>query len=131
MLFRSGLRVIVAEDNPVNRELALIMLRRLGYAADAASDGAKLLDRLSTTFYDVVLMDMQMPEVDGLEAARRIRGELPPQRQPRIIAMTAAAFAEDRRRCLEAGMDDYVSKPITAGALAEALRRAEPALARS
>ena len=125
------LRVIVAEDNPVNRELAVIMLHRLGYIVDAASNGAELLDRFAATRYDVVLMDMQMPEIDGLEAARRIRRQWPPERQPRIIAMTAAAFAEDRQRCLEAGMDDYVSKPITAGALSEALRRAEPALARS
>ncbi len=126
-----GMRVIVAEDNPVNRELALIMLNRLGYTADAATNGADLLERLGKTPYDVVLMDMQMPEVDGLEAARRIRREWPPEHQPRIIAMTAAAFPEDRTRCIEAGMDDYVSKPVGAEALAQALRRAEPEFARS
>jgi signal transduction histidine kinase/CheY-like chemotaxis protein len=125
------LRVIVADDNAVNRELALIMLRRLGYLADSAADGAQLLDRLGKMHYDVVLMDMQMPEMDGIEAARHIRRDMPPERQPRIIAMTAAAFPEDRERCLEAGMDDYVSKPIGADALAQALLRAEPALARS
>jgi signal transduction histidine kinase/CheY-like chemotaxis protein len=126
-----GMRVIVAEDNAVNRELALIMLNRLGYTADAATNGADLLERLGKTCYDVVLMDMQMPEVDGLEAARRIRREWPPEHQPRIIAMTASAFPEDRTRCIEAGMDDYVSKPVGAEALAQALRRAEPEFARS
>jgi signal transduction histidine kinase/ActR/RegA family two-component response regulator len=125
----AALRVIVAEDNAVNRELALIMLRRLGIRADAAVDGAELLERLKVADYDVVLMDMQMPEVDGLEAARRIRGEWPAHRQPRIVAMTASAFPEDRTLCLEAGMDDYVSKPVRAEELLQALHRAMPELA--
>ncbi len=105
------------------------MLRRLGVVADAVPDGADYT-RLESTAYDVVLMDMQMPEVDGLEAARRIRRELPPWRQPRIVAMTAAAFPKTARRCLEAGMDDYVSKPVGAEELMQALRGGTPEFAR-
>lgn len=120
------LRVIVADDNPVNRKVALSFLKRLGYQADAAANGVELLERLKTDLYDVVFMDVQMPEMDGLEATRRIRGELPPARQPRIVAMTAAAFAEDRVRCLGAGMEDYVSKPMSMEELAGVLRRVRP-----
>jgi signal transduction histidine kinase/CheY-like chemotaxis protein len=119
-----ALRAILAEDNPVNRSLLLAVLRQLGYRADSAVDGAELLERLARSAYDVVLLDVQMPEVDGLEAARRIRRDLPACRQPYIIAMTAAAFPEDRARCLAAGMDDYVSKPVDVQELAGALRRA-------
>jgi CheY-like chemotaxis protein len=122
------LRVIVAEDNPVNRALAVAFLHRLGYHADAAVNGAKLLAALDHTDYDVILMDMQMPEIDGIEATRRVRQNRPADRQPRIIALTAAAFPEDRARCLEAGMDDYVSKPVDLIELAEALRRAGRAM---
>jgi CheY-like chemotaxis protein len=110
----------------VNRKVALSFLKRLGYQADAAANGVELLERLKTDLYDVVFMDVQMPEMDGLEATRRIRGELPPARQPRIVAMTAAAFAEDRVRCLGAGMDDYVSKPMSMEELAGVLRRVRP-----
>jgi signal transduction histidine kinase/ActR/RegA family two-component response regulator len=121
-----ALRVIVADDNPVNRKIALTFLKRLGYRADAAANGIELLDCLRGAVYDVVFMDVQMPEMDGLEATRHIRAELPPPRQPRIVAMTAAAFPEDRARCLGAGMDDYVSKPMGMEELANVLRRARP-----
>jgi signal transduction histidine kinase/CheY-like chemotaxis protein/streptogramin lyase len=107
-----ALRIVVAEDDPVNREVALKFLERLGYQADWAANGADLLKILEHGSYDVVFMDIQMPGMDGLEAARRVRRDLPPERQPRIIALTADAFPEDRARCLEAGMDDYISKPI-------------------
>ena len=117
------LRVLVAEDNPVNRKLLLAVLRQLGFDADAAVNGAEALERVRQTVYDVVFMDVQMPEVDGLEATQHIRSDLPPDRQPRIIAMTAAAFPEDRIRCLTAGMDDYVSKPVNMEELVSALRR--------
>jgi CheY-like chemotaxis protein len=120
------LRVIVADDNAVNRKVALSFLKRLGYQADAAANGVELLQRLQGAVYDLVFMDVQMPEMDGLEATRHIRGELPPARQPRIVAMTAAAFPEDRARCLGAGMDDYVSKPVGMEELAGVLRRARP-----
>jgi signal transduction histidine kinase/CheY-like chemotaxis protein len=99
------LRVIVVEDNPVNRVVELAFLRRLGYQADTAVNGVELLASLRRTSYDVIFMDLQMPEMDGLEATRRVRKGWPPDRQPRIIAMTAAAFSEDRARCLEAGID--------------------------
>jgi signal transduction histidine kinase len=119
-----ALRVIVADDNPVNRKVALSFLKRLGYQADSADNGADLLERLRGSVYDVVFMDVQMPEMDGLEATRRIRRELPAARQPRIVAMTAAAFPEDRARCLDAGMDDYVAKPVGMDELSASLRRA-------
>jgi CheY-like chemotaxis protein len=112
------LRIVVAEDDAVSRELALKFLERLGYQPDWASNGADLLQSLKNGSYDVVFMDMQMPGVDGLEATRRARRDLPPERQPRIIALTAAAFPEDRARCMEAGMDDYISKPIDMDELA-------------
>jgi CheY-like chemotaxis protein len=104
----------------------------MGYQPDWASDGMELLKSLEHGSYDVVLMDMQMPGMDGLEATRRIRRDFPPERQPHIIALTAAAFPEDRARCLEAGMDDYISKPIDMEQLAAiigkiaALRNSEP-----
>ncbi len=126
------LRVVVAEDDPVSREVALRFLQRMGYQPDWASDGMELLKSLEHGSYDVVLMDMQMPGMDGLEATRRIRRDFPPERQPHIIALTAAAFPEDRARCLEAGMDDYISKPIDMEQLAAIigkiadLRNSEP-----
>ncbi len=120
------LRIAVADDNPVNRKLAQAMLKRLGYEVATASDGVELLEKMRREAYDVIFMDMHMPEVDGLEATRRIRGEWPAERQPRIIAMTAAAFPEDRARCLEAGMDDFVAKPVMSGQLIEVLQRACP-----
>ncbi|MGA2118522.1 MAG: ATP-binding protein [Bryobacteraceae bacterium] len=118
-----ALRLLVAEDNAVNRKLAQAVLRQLGYQPDFAVNGVEACDRVALHDYDLVLMDVQMPEMDGLEATRRIRRECPPARQPRIVAMTAAAFPEDRNRCLDAGMDDYVSKPIDMEELIAALRR--------
>jgi PAS domain S-box-containing protein len=113
--------VLLAEDNVVNQQVALGTLKNLGYRADIAANGLEVLDALHRQSYDIVLMDVQMPELDGLDATRRIRQEFPPDRQPRIIAMTANAFAEDRDRCIEAGMDDYISKPVRKEALAAAL----------
>jgi CheY-like chemotaxis protein len=114
--------VVVADDNPVNRKVAVGLLKRLGYQADSAASAKDLLELLEQRVYDVVFMDVQMPEMDGLEATRRIRRELPTARQPRVVAMTAAAFPEDRARCLDAGMDDYVSKPVGMDDLAAVLR---------
>ena len=121
-----SLRVIVADDNAVNRKVAVAFLKRLGYQADAVANGMELLQRLRGAVYDLVFMDVQMPEMDGLEATRRIRDELPAARQPRIVAMTAAAFPEDRARCLEAGMNDYVAKPVSLQDLTGLLRRTQP-----
>ncbi|MFV9504741.1 MAG: ATP-binding protein [Oscillochloridaceae bacterium umkhey_bin13] len=120
------LRILLAEDNRVNQQVALRMLERLGYQADLAANGLEALQVLRRQAYDVVLMDVQMPELDGVEATRMIRAELPANRQPRIIAMTASAMVGDREACLAAGMDDYLSKPVQREALSEALRRVKP-----
>ena len=117
------LRILLAEDNAVNQKLALRLLSNMGYAADLAGDGLQAIAALEARDYDVVLMDVQMPELDGLEATRRIRAQWPAGR-PHIVAMTANAMAGDREACLAAGMNDYVSKPIRPAELAAALRRA-------
>ena len=115
------LRILLAEDNIVNQKVAIRMLERLGYRADVAADGLEVLKALQNHYYDVVLMDVQMPEMDGLEATRsirRMRG-----RQPYIIAMTAHAMKGDREECLGVGMNDYVSKPVRIEELNAALQR--------
>jgi signal transduction histidine kinase/CheY-like chemotaxis protein/HPt (histidine-containing phosphotransfer) domain-containing protein len=123
---RSSLRILLAEDNPMNQKVALRLLERLGYGADVASNGLEALNALERQRYDVVLMDVQMPELDGLDASRRICEQWPPKRRPHIIAMTANALPEDREACFAAGMNDYVAKPIRSEELAAALRRARP-----
>ena len=122
----SSLRILLAEDNAVNQKVALRLLERLGYGADIASNGLEALDALERRPYDVVLMDVQMPELDGLDASRRICERWPAETRPHIIAMTANAMPEDREACFAAGMDDYVAKPIRPNELGEALRRAKP-----
>jgi len=122
----SSLRILLAEDNPMNQTVALLLLERMGYRADVASNGLEALEALERQPYDVVLMDVQMPELDGLDTSRRICERWPAEARPRIIAMTANAMAEDRDACFEAGMDDYVAKPIRPDALAEALHRSRP-----
>ncbi|MBA3585030.1 MAG: response regulator, partial [Gemmatimonadetes bacterium] len=119
------LRILVAEDNPINQTVAVRLLERLGYAADIAANGREVLGRLDQSRYDVILMDVQMPQMDGLEATRAICERWPPGRRPRIIAMTAEAMAGDREKCLRAGMDDYIVKPVTLEGLAAALGRVE------
>jgi CheY-like chemotaxis protein len=106
------LRILVAEDNVINQKVALLLLERLGYAADVAADGEETLAALRRQRYDVILMDVQMPGMDGVEAARHIRDEWPAEERPRIIAVTASALREDRETCLSAGMDDFLSKPV-------------------
>ncbi len=108
----SDLRVLLAEDHLVNRQVALGLLRTLGVEADVAENGAEAVAAVAARPYDVVFMDVHMPEMDGLEATRRIRADLPDRRQPRIIALTANAFSEDAARCLDAGMDDFLAKPV-------------------
>jgi signal transduction histidine kinase/CheY-like chemotaxis protein/HPt (histidine-containing phosphotransfer) domain-containing protein len=127
---RLPLHILLAEDNAVNQKLALLMLERLGYRAGVASSGSEVLEALQRQHYDVVLMDVQMPDMDGLEATRRIRADFPAETQPRIIAMTANAMREDRAICLAAGMDDYISKPIQVRQLVASLSKARPRLAR-
>lgn len=123
---RHPLRILLAEDNVVNQKVTLHLLKRLGYVADVVGDGHEVLAALQRQPYDVVLMDMKMPEMDGLEAARHIRQQGSATRQPRIIAMTASALNGDRERCLAAGMDDYVSKPVKVEELIAALKRCQP-----
>jgi signal transduction histidine kinase/CheY-like chemotaxis protein len=117
------LRILLAEDNAVNQKVAVLMLERLGQRPVVVSDGAEAVEALRHAAYDLVLMDVQMPVMDGLEATRRIRAELPADRQPRIVAMTANALVEDREASLAAGMDDHLAKPVRAEELADVLTR--------
>jgi CheY-like chemotaxis protein len=117
------LRILIAEDNPINQKVARAMLRRLGYQPDVAANGLEALRAVARQRYDVVLMDVQMPEMDGLTAARELRGRYPDDERPRLVAMTASALQEDREACLAAGMDDYLAKPLTVAKLIELLRR--------
>ena len=115
------LRILLAEDHLVDQKVALRVLRQMGYRADVAGNGLEALDALRRSDYDVVLMDVQMPEMDGLEASTRIRDEWGERPRPIIIAMTANAMEGDRERCLKAGMDLYLSKPIRMNELEESL----------
>ncbi|MGB1275348.1 MAG: response regulator, partial [Nannocystaceae bacterium] len=120
--FRSDLRVLLADDNLNNQRVAQLSLERLGLRADAVADGVEVLDALRTRAYDIVLMDVHMPEMDGLEATRQIRANTKTV-QPYIIAVTANATVQDRELCLGAGMDDYMSKPYRLRDLRRILRR--------
>jgi CheY-like chemotaxis protein len=126
LALRHPLRILLAEDNVVNQKLALRLLQQMGYRADLASNGVEAIECVERQRYDLVLMDVQMPEMDGLEASRRITTRWPPAERPRIVAMTANAMQGDREACLSAGMDDYVTKPIRIEALVEALQRTPP-----
>ncbi|HWQ18141.1 MAG TPA: PAS domain S-box protein [Methanotrichaceae archaeon] len=106
------LRILVAEDNPSNQKVLREMLKRMGYRPDAVADGREVLQALEIRHYDLVLMDVKMPEMNGLAAARQIRKLWPAEDQPRIVAITAYALEGDREKCLEAGMDDYIAKPV-------------------
>jgi CheY-like chemotaxis protein len=121
MAQRHPLRILLAEDNVVNQKLAMRLLGQMGYRADLASNGIEAIECVERQPYDVVLMDVQMPEMDGLEASRRITAKYQPGERPRIVAMTANAMQGDREECLAAGMDDYVTKPIRVEALVAAL----------
>jgi CheY-like chemotaxis protein len=114
------LKILLAEDNKVNQKVALLTLKKIGYTADIANNGLEVLDLLEKQSYDVILMDMQMPEMDGLTTTKMIRNL--PIPQPYIIALTANALGEDRQKCLEAGMNDYLSKPIVINQLKESLK---------
>ena len=126
MAQRLPLRILLAEDNVVNQQVALHLLQRMGYRADLAANGLEVLEALRRQSYDVVLMDVQMPEMDGLTATRRICQEWSQPERPRLIAMTANAMQGDKEMCLQAGMDDYVSKPIRVEELGRALSHCQP-----
>ncbi len=123
---RLPLRILLAEDNSINQQLALRTLERLGYRADVAGNGLEALNALRRQAYDLILMDVQMPEMDGLQATRHIRNEFPSDKQPHIIAITANAMQSDREQCLQAGMDDYISKPFEVQELVNALEQSQP-----
>jgi len=122
---------LLAEDNAVNQKLALRLLAQMGYRADVAANGLEVLDALERQPYDVILMDVQMPEMDGLEASRRINAKYPRASRPRIVAMTANAMQGDREMCIAAGMDDYLTKPVRVNELVEALTRVKPTAPRA
>jgi CheY-like chemotaxis protein/HPt (histidine-containing phosphotransfer) domain-containing protein len=119
----AGARILLVEDNEINRRIASAMLRSFGYSADTADDGFKALDAASRTQYDLVLMDCQMPGMDGFEATRKLRASEEGGRHVPIVALTANAMTEDRDRCLAAGMDDYLAKPLRPGILRDTLTR--------
>jgi PAS domain S-box-containing protein len=123
---RRLLRILVAEDNALNQRLALLLLEKLGCSADVAANGLEAVEALERRPYDVILMDVEMPEMDGREAARYIRRTSASHERPRIIAMTASAMPGDREACLAAGMDDYLTKPIQLDELRQALGRCTP-----
>ena len=125
------LRLLLADDNVVNQRVGAGMLSRLGYSVDVVGNGAEVLKALDTHMYDAIFLDVQMPEMDGYEAARRVRARWSSEEsaRPRMIAMTSSAMQIDRDRCLEAGMDDYISKPFTSDTLRDSLVRCAPLLA--
>ncbi|MGK5092136.1 response regulator [Deltaproteobacteria bacterium TL4] len=120
---RLPLRILVAEDNRINQVLVIALLEELGYIADMASNGREVMDSLKRQDYDIILMDVQMPELDGFETTRHILDKWPEARRPKIIAVTANALQGDKERCLEAGMNDYLSKPIMENELISVLTR--------
>ena len=126
MAVRHPLRILVAEDNPVNVKLISIIMRRLGYRIDVAGNGLEVIAALRRQPYDVILMDVQMPEMDGIEATRRIVREWHSPKRPRIIALTAGVMPQERQECLDAGIEEFLTKPIVLGQLIDALARCTP-----
>jgi CheY-like chemotaxis protein len=124
-------RLLMAEDNPVNQKVGLLMLGKLGFRADVAGNGHEVLAAVERQKYEIIIMDVQMPGMDGLEAARQIGRRWPDRKdRPWIIAVTANAMPGDREACFAAGMDDYISKPIRTNELVAALDRACVEIAR-
>ena len=128
---RNPLKILLAEDNFVNQKVAVSLLSKLGYQADVVADGKEAVEAVKRIPYDVVLMDILMPEMDGEEAACRIRNEVPIERQPWIVAMTANVMKGDRERYLLNGMNDYIPKPVRIEFLLEVLRSVQPLAARA
>jgi CheY-like chemotaxis protein/HPt (histidine-containing phosphotransfer) domain-containing protein len=123
---RLPLRLLLADDNPINQKVGLSVLQKLGYRADAANNGLEVLKALEQKVYDILFLDVQMPEMDGLAATREICRRWPPEKRPAIVAMTGNALMGDRERCLEAGMDDYISKPVRIAEIQAALQHWGP-----
>ncbi len=123
---RLPLRLLLADDNPINQKVGLSVLQKLGYRADVANNGSEVIKALEQKNYDVLFLDVQMPEMDGLECARQVCQRWNRDRRPVIIAMTGNALMGDRERCLAAGMDDYISKPVRIAELQAALERWGP-----
>ena len=121
----SSLKILLAEDNLVNQQLALMLLKRLGYQADAVSSGEAVLQTLQNQSYDVILMDVHMPGISGIVATQKICQIYPAEQRPYIIALTACSEASDADKCLEAGMQDYLAKPIDTAALTRVLQALE------
>jgi len=120
---RYPMNILLADDNAINQKVGLSVLQKLGYRADIAANGFEVLKALEQKPYDILLLDVQMPEMDGIEAARQICQRWPDAKRPRIIAMTGNALVGDRQKCLEAGMHDYIAKPVRVGELQAALER--------
>ncbi len=120
----ASLSILLAEDDALNRKVTLLMLKRLGHRADVALNGIEVLHALERRPYDVVLMNIRMPKMDGIETTRKIRGRW--QFRPRIVAYTAYVLPGIKERCLEAGMDDYLGKPVKLNELAAVLERCRP-----
>jgi PAS domain S-box-containing protein len=120
---RLPLKILVAEDNVINRKLVLWILEQMGYAVDVANHGLEVLNALKKQSYDLIFMDVQMPEMDGLETTRRIIQDWPVEKRPIIVAMTANVMKGDQEKCLEAGMDDYLAKPVTSEEIQRTLER--------
>ena len=120
------LRILLAEDNRINQKVAIRILEKLGYKVDVVNNGRSAIEALKKQPYDVILMDIQMPEMDGVEATSIIRSQWLPAQQPYIIAMTAHAMEGDRENYLSQGMDNYVSKPIQINKLVEILHQCTP-----
>ncbi|NTV27820.1 MAG: response regulator, partial [Methanothrix sp.] len=118
---QKSLSILVAEDNPSNQRVLVEMLKRMGYRPDSVANGKEVLQAIELLPYDLVFMDVRMPEMDGITATRVIR-KLQPEKGPKIVAITAYALEGDREKCLEAGMDDYISKPVKMGELVEVLK---------
>jgi CheY-like chemotaxis protein/HPt (histidine-containing phosphotransfer) domain-containing protein len=123
---RLPLRILLADDNPINQRVGQSVLAKLGYHVELATNGLEVIQAIEQGAFDLLFLDVQMPELDGLEAARQITARWPADRRPRIIAMTGNAFLGDREKCLAAGMDDYICKPIRIAELQEAIQRWGP-----
>jgi CheY-like chemotaxis protein len=128
MATRLPLKILIVEDNLINQKVALRVLQQFGYHADLAASGKEAVDAVRRHKYDLLFMDVQMPEMDGLEATRHICAGVNRSRKPYIVAMTANAMKEDREECLAAGMDDYLSKPVRAEEIKNAIERAAAAV---